>query len=741
MEVKDMEAKMHKDYKEEKEKLENVKKIIVEEIELLSNKSYANLNEDVIPDMIHMDNQRMKKLNISTHNPYFGRIDFRENNQEKIEKIYIGKVSIMDYESENDGVMIITDWRAPISTLYYDGNLGNVDYHCPAGIIDGELLIKRNYKIHNGHLEKITDVDVSAIDEMLLEALEDKKDTKLKDIVSTIQAEQNEIIRADLMKSLIIQGVAGSGKTTIALHRIAYLIYTYKHRYKAHDFMIIAPNKLFLQYIEDMLPELGVEDVEQTTMEILTKNIVPEPFDIRENDDKLKRMINNNSNHELLKSLRTISKIKTNLMYKEMLNQYVNGIITEILPTDDFIFEGVQLIEASQLAEMFYENHKRYSVLKSIKLIKRLMTSRFENNKSDIEDNIYDMINLKQMNLQKNEINRFDYNEEVKKIHLEQQLRVKNMKKNFTKQMNVYLREPKKSILNYYAQFLMEEKLIKKLIEDEESLMDSFREMSNNIRKKKIVEIEDLPALMYLQHRLKGVQDITNIQHVVIDEGQDFGVFQFYVLKAIMKEATFTILGDIAQGINYHRGTTNWKHVQHQVFQGQCQIKNLQQSYRTTVEIMNAANQVIKKVDDENIIPAYPVLRHGLEVEKVKKNSYKEIVDCIVLEMNKWVKEHNSIAIICKNNQQCENIYSQITNNGIHVQWLKDRDSKYSHQIVLLPSYLAKGLEFDCVIIPDAGENHYKMNKLDGMLLYVCMTRALHELRIFYVKDCSDLLT
>jgi DNA helicase-2/ATP-dependent DNA helicase PcrA len=156
---------------------------------------------------------------------------------------------------------------------------------------------------------------------------------------------------------------------------------------------------------------------------------------------------------------------------------------------------------------------------------------------------------------------------------------------------------------------------------------------------------------------------------------------------------------------------------------------------------MNAANQVIKKVDDENIIPAYPVLRHGLEVEKVKKNSYKEIVDCIVLEMNKWVKEHNSIAIICKNNQQCENIYRQITNNGIHVQWLKDRDSKYSHQIVLLPSYLAKGLEFDCVIIPDAGENHYKMNKLDGMLLYVCMTRALHELRIFYVKDCSDLLT
>ncbi|MCT4597499.1 MAG: AAA family ATPase [Vallitalea sp.] len=740
MEVKDMEAKMHKDYNEEREKLENVKQIIVEEIELLRNKSYANLNEDVIPEMIYMDNQTMKKLNISTLNPYFGRIDFRENNQEKIEKIYIGKVSIMDYDSD-DGNMIITDWRAPISTLYYDGNLGNVNYHCPAGIIDGELLIKRNYKIHNGEMDKITDVDVSAIDEMLIEALEDKKDTKLKDIVSTIQSEQNKIIRADLMKSLIIQGVAGSGKTTIALHRIAYLIYTYKHRYKAHDFMIIAPNKLFLQYIEDMLPELGVEDVEQTTMEILAKNIVSEPFHILEDDDKLKKIINNDSDDELLNTLRTMSKVKTNLIYKEILNQYVDKIITEILPKDDFIFEGVLLIEASQVWQMFYENYKRYSVLKSINLIKKLMRSRFENNKSDIEDNIYNMTNDKQMNLPDNELNSLDYNKKIKKLHLDQQSRIKNIKKNFTKQMNAYLKEPKKSILNYYAQFLTEEKLIKKLIGDEDSLLNLFREMSSNIQKKKIVEIEDLPALMYLQYELKGVQNITNIKHVVIDEGQDFGVFQFYVLRAIMKEATFTILGDIAQGINYHRGTTDWKHVQHQVFQDRCQIKYLQQSYRTTVEIMNAANEVIKKVDDENIIPAYPVLRHGLEVEKVGKNSYKEIVDCITLEINKLINEHNSIAIICKNNHQCENIYHEMTNNGIHIQWLKNKNSEYSNQIVLLPSYLAKGLEFDCVIIPDAGEDYYNMNKLDGMLLYVCMTRALHELKIFYVKKCSNLLT
>lgn len=167
----------------------------------------------------------------------------------------------------------------------------------------------------------------------------------------------------------------------------------------------------------------------------------------------------------------------------------------------------------------------------------------------------------------------------------------------------------------------------------------------------------------------------------------------------------------------------------------------MQQSYRTTVEIMNAANEVIGKVEDENMIAAHPVLRHGSQVQYIKKESYNEIVYCIVAEINQLVEKYNSIAIICKNNRQCEKIYNQLMNKGVQAQWLKDKESEYSQQIVLLPSYLAKGLEFDCVIIPNGGEDHYALNKLDGMLLYVCMTRALHELRIYYVKEISGLLT
>lgn len=733
-----MEAKRHEDYGQEKERLTYIKKIIEEEIDLLRHKTYTHVNEDVIPHMVYMDSQRMKKLNGAFHNPYFGRIHFKESNQSKIADIYIGKASLMDHESDNDGVMLITDWRAPISTLYYDRNIGPVDYHCPAGRIDGDLLLKRNYKIEDGHLEKITDIDVTALDEMLLEALEDKKDTKLKDIVSTIQSEQNAIIRADLAKSLIIQGVAGSGKTTIALHRIAYLIYTYQHRYKPDEFMIIAPNKLFLQYIEDMLPELGVEDVEQTTMEILTRDIVSESFSIGENDDKLKRMIEN-KNDEEIKALRALSKIKTGMAYKEILDVFIHEMIHDILPKDDFIFEGVLFIHADKLSAMFYEYYKRYSVLKSIQLIKNVLKTQFENRKNEIEDNIYQSINDAQVKLLDTGKDMVQENEIITKMHLEQQKRFKHMKKNFIKQMHAYLKEPKKSILQYYKQFLMDADLIKSLVGDEAYLMSAFKEMSKHIRTNKMVEIEDLPALMYLQHQLKSTEKI-QVKHIVIDEGQDFGTFQFYVLKAIMKEATFTILGDIAQGIHYHRGTQDWKVIQQQLFKEECQVKYLQKSYRTTVEIMDAANKVIEKVDDDNIIMAHPVLRHGLQVQKIKKENDMDIVDAIAMELNKYKRDYHSIAIICKNNGQCEKMYHHMINKGIHVQWLKDKEAEYSQQIVLLPSYLAKGLEFDCVIIPDGSQDHYKMNKLDGMLLYVCMTRALHVLNIYYVKESSDLL-
>ncbi len=162
--------------------------------------------------------------------------------------------------------------------------------------------------------------------------------------------------------------------------------------------------------------------------------------------------------------------------------------------------------------------------------------------------------------------------------------------------------------------------------------------------------------------------------------------------------------------------------------------------YRTTVEIMNAANEVIEKVKDDSIMLAQPVLRHGRHVEKIKKENSSEIIDHVTIELHQLKERYNSIAIIGKNNLQCENLYNQITSRGIHIQWLKDRESEYSNQIVVLPSYLAKGLEFDCVIIPDAGEDNYKSNRLDAMLLYVCMTRALHELRLYYVQDCSHLL-
>jgi DNA helicase-2/ATP-dependent DNA helicase PcrA len=360
-----------------------------------------------------------------------------------------------------------------------------------------------------------------------------------------------------------------------------------------------------------------------------------------------------------------------------------------------------------------------------------------------MENNIYRAGKMKEMFLKKQGTDGEHYEKEMKTIHNEQQNRIKEMKKNFAKKIYSYLKEPKKSILKHYEQFLMNEKLMSQLLEGEDNQSDYrtyFKEIAQEIVAQKKVEIEDLPALMYLKHKLQGIESVGKIKHIVIDEGQDFGAFQFYVLRIIMKEATFTILGDIAQGINHHRGTSQWQGVQQQVFDAQCQIKYLKQSYRTTVEIMNAANIVIGKVEDKNIVPAQPVIRHGSQVKKIKNNSKKEIIDHLYSGINSLKEQYSSIAIICKNSNQCEEIFQQLTLKGLVIQWLKDNESQYNQQVVLLPAYLAKGLEFDCVFIPDGGVDDYKVEPLDAMLLYVCMTRALHELSIYYIEACSRLL-
>lgn len=295
---------------EEKEKLkEIVQKITEEEAEIENALSGANMNYDLenIASAKVLESQIKKLSDIKNikDKPYFARMDFKENTK-KLEKFYIGKISILDNKTSYP---IIVDWRAPIANLYYEGKIGKGEYEALGEKVEGEILLKRQYIIENGKLKKYVNINVTGNDELLGNALEEKADDRLKNIVATIQDEQNKIIRADISSPLIVQGVAGSGKTTIALHRIAYLIYNYEKEFKPEEFMIIAPTKFFLNYISNILPDLGVNDVKQCTFEDFAYDVIGKKLKISDNNEKLVIIVN--------KAFDEINKGKIDIMIKE----------------------------------------------------------------------------------------------------------------------------------------------------------------------------------------------------------------------------------------------------------------------------------------------------------------------------------------------------------------------------------------------------------------------------------------
>jgi DNA helicase-2/ATP-dependent DNA helicase PcrA len=279
---------------------------------------------------------RLRNLLVARSKPYFARIDFMEKDSNKKESLYIGKMSLM---RDEDQEVIIVDWRAPIANLYYEGRIGEADYWCPGGNIKGELTLKRQFAINEGVLQEIFDIDITTNDEFLQTYLGANSDNRLKEIVSTIQVEQNKIIRADMWKPLIVQGAAGSGKTTIALHRIAYLVYTFEKSFEPENFMIIAPNKLFLNYISEVLPELGVERVKQTTFEEFAMELIGKKFKLKDPFEKLTKFVNHNVTMEEIEAnniLKNCSQFKASMLFREVMDEYVKYIENSFVPKEHF---------------------------------------------------------------------------------------------------------------------------------------------------------------------------------------------------------------------------------------------------------------------------------------------------------------------------------------------------------------------------------------------------------------------
>lgn len=654
---------------------------------------------------------KLRNLSTARNKPYFARIDFKEKGKSTPEKLYIGKMCLM---REEDQEIIIIDWRAPASNLYYEGRIGEAEYTCPEGNITGELLLKRQISINKGVLENIFDIDITANDELLQACLGANAENRLKDIVSTIQAEQNMIIRSDMWKPLIVQGAAGSGKTTIALHRIAYLIYNLEKAFVPENFMIVAPNKLFLNYISEVLPELGVEKVRQTTFEEFAIELIGKKVKIRDTYEKLILFVDHNVSAEQKtrnELLRRCARLKSSMYFKKMLDRYVSYIEKKYIPKRDFKVGSTVIVKYEEINSLFLNDYKYLPAALRINEIKKRLASRLRIKSGSIYIDVYSE---------------------------------KELDKRIKKSINDYVVGfPKISANDYYETFVTEEGLLEGAAKEkvESALLEFTREYSTEVINSGYIELEDMAPIIYLKYKLFGIDEKVQVKHIVIDEAQDFSAFQIYVLRKIIKDSSFTILGDLCQGIHSYRGIRDWEDIVENVFDDtKCRFLTLEQSYRTTVEIMEAANCVIGRLANEKLPLAKPVIRHGEKVTVLGKSSVKEIAEDIsrnILEYKN--KNYKSIAVICKTLEECKLMLGQLKNSVDGIYMITGKENEYKSGIVIMPSYLAKGLEFDGVFIANAGSEVYQDNELDTKLLYVAMTRPLHSLVVYYIGKLSAL--
>ncbi len=688
---------------------------------------------------------KIKNLYTARGKPYFARIDFQEAGTNKIEALYIGKMSLANDENQE---IIIVDWRAPIANLYYEGRLGSSSYICPDGTIEGQLLLKRQFSINSGELEEIFDIDITTNDEFLQTYLGANAENRLKEIVSTIQEEQNKIVRAPMWKPLIVQGVAGSGKTTIALHRIAYLIYTFEKSFEPENFMIIAPNRLFLNYISEVLPELGVERVKQTTFEDFAMELIGKKFKLTDANDKLNMFVNHNATSEQITHnslVRQASVLKTSMFFKDIIDEYIKEIEISFIPKHDLTLGTKVIFSYEEINQLFLTQYGMWPIAQRMNEIKKSITTRLKTSKQQFISQIEAECDRKVAKT------RAAISDEKEKQQLilkafEKRDRVLDKIEKISKTLvKEYVDSlPKLSAYQYYKD-LMEDKIaFNKIVSKyaDKEVCDFTREYTLNILDSKMLELEDLAPIIYLKYKIYGMDEKIPVKHIVIDEAQDFSAFQFYVLKKIVKDSSFTILGDLCQGIHSYRGVRQWEEIVNEVFEGKkCEFLTLEQSYRTTVEIMEAANNVIDKLENNALLKAKPVIRHGGSVELIQKTDIIETAEDIV-ERIKVLKEngHKTIAVICKTIEECEQMLPLLKKADKDISIITGNEKEYKSGIVIVPSYLSKGLEFDVVIISNANKENYTENELDIKLLYVAMTRPLHRLFIYFVGEKSLLL-
>jgi DNA helicase II / ATP-dependent DNA helicase PcrA len=606
--------------------------------------------------------ERRRKLMKLVSSPYFGRIDFQSNVDSKEIPIYVG---IATFTDESQRANLIYDWRAPISSMFYDFELGEVNYETPSGKVNGTISLKRQYKIRDGVMEFMIENAVSIHDEVLQKELSKSADDKMKNIVATIQRDQNQVIRNETAPVMIIQGVAGSGKTSIALHRIAFLLYRYRDSIKAKDILILSPNKVFADYISNVLPELGEEHIPETSMEELAIELLENKFPSQTFFQQVAALLEN-PHPEFIERIR----FKSSFEFVSMLNKYFIHLENNSFKHTELKVAGV-IVPFPFIVEKFRAWHRMPMHRRIPEVTKEVL--QYIRNKVD---------------------RKLSGGEKAKVWELVP--RMFNMRSPFDVYKGFY---------------------------DWAGKPDMFRIMQSNL-----LEFADVFPLIYCKIRLEGVQAFDHVKHLLIDEMQDYTPIQYAVLSRIFK-CKKTILGDVNQPVNPYSASS--AEGIEQVFP-QGEVVKLFRSYRSTWEIVQFSLRI---VSNPNLIP---MERHGEQPQLFGFETLdKETEHIRELCAQFKISRNQSLGVICKTQGQANTLFEKLQSPGMHL--LTPDSTSFSSGIIITTVHLAKGLEFDEVIIPFVSASNYKTD-IDKRMLYIACTRAMHRLTLTYFESKSTFL-
>lgn len=661
--------------------------------------------------------KRIAKYEKMIDSPYFSRIDFTEDGYDDTEKIYIGLFNLMDEDTHE---IKVYDWRAPISSIYYSSEIGSVEYKAPLGIIKGTVSLKRQYKITKGKLEYFFDSNVNIIDEILMEALSKNMTSKMKTIVETIQKQQDLIIRDLDNDLLVVQGVAGSGKSSVALHRIAFLLYQGLNlQLSSNNIIVISPNTLFSKYISNVLPELGEDNISEYTFENIFVKLFNNKLSVKTKSENFENIICAES-EEKRNFLRSYDEFKGSKVFLEIIERFIKYFERKLLPFEDVYFDG-EIIENRQLLKAFLLSGKLdMPTAKKLKIIESRIMDKVHDKRNGRRAKIEEAVN-------KSKQHEFEIKAFTRVLAAKETSSFLNKIHSFT-EFDSY---------DLYKKLFSDKAMFKKLANGLK-LPDNIDEIID-CTNKSITDPYNIPyadgiAMMYLKVKAEGIDSLNRIKQVIVDEAQDYYPMHYYLLKSLFKEARFTIVGDVNQAVEKKSDISFYDDII-SIFNFEKSNKIfLNKSYRSSYEISKFCERFL----EEGINTEY--FKRNEEVpEIIFKKDMESLENEIIKNINNYKSQgYNSIAIICKDRTEAADLYFRIKGK-INVKLVDFLGEQNLTGIIIVPVYLAKGLEFDAVMVYGVDNKKYS-TVYDKKLLYVACTRALHRLSLYYTGKISRFL-